>query len=125
MIKDKKKLRGRVNLYGSPLTAPTYDLKLSVTENIQAEKDYIESIKTYLLRSTEKDLIKMKLDEYFGKIIRFPVADGYAEYFVISLVRGAHLIHIATGDAYTYPELNLMNSGAIALKIEQDEMKLK
>jgi len=37
-----------------------------------------------------------------GTVIKFPVADGYAEYMVAS-VKGGQLLHIETGDAWAFP----------------------
>ena len=44
-----------------------------------------------------------------GEIIRFPVADGYAEYMVGSM-KPLELIHIPLYDAYQYANADLMTA---------------
>ena len=55
-----------------------------------------------------------------GKIVRFNVADGYAQYIVFSL-KPVKLIHIDTMDAYQFQYANRLTAGDIREKIRQEE----
>jgi hypothetical protein len=52
-----------------------------------------------------------------GEIVKFAVADGYAEYMVLSM-RPMKLIHLPLGDAYQFPYVHLMTSSEITKKLE-------
>jgi hypothetical protein len=56
-----------------------------------------------------------------GEIVRFAVADGYAEYMVLSM-RPMKLIHIPLDDAYQFPYVHLMTASEITKKLEQQKM---
>jgi len=55
-------------------------------------------------------------EEHTGTIIKFPFADGYAEYMVISL-KPVRLIHIPLGDAWEYPYIDRLTKKDIEAKI--------
>lgn len=56
-----------------------------------------------------------------GKIARFGVADGYAEYFVIESARRFALVHMPFGDAYQMPYINRLTKADILKNIVQEE----
>lgn len=56
-----------------------------------------------------------------GEIVRFPYADGYAEYVVFSL-RPCTLIHLPIGDAWSYPYINRLTTADIRAKIKQQKI---
>lgn len=61
--------------------------------------------------------------ENVGEVIRFPVADGYAEYMV-ACMKPIELIHLEYGDAYSFQYANRFNQKDIEDKInEQNALK--
>ena len=52
-----------------------------------------------------------------GEIIKFPVADGYAEYMVLQM-RPLGLIHLPLGDAYQFQYAHLMTAKEVNDQIE-------
>ena len=59
-------------------------------------------------------------DENCGEIIRFPVADGHAEYMVAS-VSPVKLIHLAIGDAWNFQYAKNLTSKDVLDKIKQQK----
>lgn len=59
-------------------------------------------------------------DENYGEIIRFPVADGYAEYMVASL-KPIQLIHLPLWDAWEFQYANRLTKKDIIEKIRQQK----
>lgn len=102
--------------------AKIYDLP----EGIEAPTLDVKDIKGYEVKCNElRDNLKkwLKDNGYTGKhsgtCISFPVADGYAEYMVVS-VRPVQLIHIPVWDAWHYPQANYLTAKEITDKIEAD-----
>jgi hypothetical protein len=52
-----------------------------------------------------------------GEIVKFAVADGYAEYMVLSM-KPMRLVHIPLGDAYEFPYAHLMTAKEITKKLD-------
>jgi hypothetical protein len=59
-----------------------------------------------------------------GEIVRFAVADGYAEYMVLSM-KPMKLIHIPLGDAYEFQYAHLMTASEINKKLEGQKIMAK
>ena len=55
-----------------------------------------------------------------GEIVKFAVADGYAEYMVLSM-KPMQLIHIPLGDAYEFQYAHLMTASEITKKLESQK----
>lgn len=55
-----------------------------------------------------------------GEIVRFPWADSYAEYMVISM-QPLELFHVPLGDAWDYPDVDLQTPERIQQKIDQQK----
>ena len=53
-----------------------------------------------------------------GETVRFPVADGYATYFVLN---GRTLIHDASGDGYHFPYVTKLKLADIKEEIARDK----
>jgi hypothetical protein len=72
------------------------------------------------------DDLKAKLQEMgykgknMGEVIKFPFADGYAMYMVASM-NPLKLIHIALGDAWDYPNVDLMTPVRVQEMIDQQK----
>ncbi len=59
-----------------------------------------------------------------GEIVRFPVADGYAEYMVASM-RPLELIHLPLWDAWDFQYANRLTAKDIQKKIDGDKAMAK
>ena len=53
----------------------------------------------------------------FGEILRFQVADGYAEYMVVSM-RPLKLMHLPLGDVWDFQYAHLLTAKEVNEKIE-------
>lgn len=90
--------------------------ELNWEDTEQYEKECSELIER--LRKTFKERNKNK---NVGEIIKFQVADGYAEYMVIS-TKPVELIHLPFWDSYQSETAQLMTAKAIKEKIELKNM---
>lgn len=59
--------------------------------------------------------------KHTGRIVRFGVADGYAEYFIIESGRKFALVHMPFGDAYQMPYINRLTKADIIKQLVQEE----
>ncbi len=80
-------------------------------------QDYNRDCDRYII-----DLVKHIKDMGYkgknvGQIVKFAVADGYAEYMILSM-RPLKLIHIPLGDAYQFPYAHLMTASEINKKLD-------
>ena len=60
----------------------------------------------------------------FGEILRFQVADGYAEYMVVSM-RPLKLMHLPLGDAYSFGYAHLLTSKEVNEQIKRQKALLE
>lgn len=74
------------------IPVPLWDFNCSVEENFEKEQSFIKVLKDYCHDKGSKS-------KYTGKILRWGVADGYAQYMVFSL-KPLVLIHLPIGDAW-------------------------
>ncbi len=74
--------------------------------------DYRKNLKSFLQRR--------KNGKNVGEIIRFPVADGNAEYMVASM-RPLELVHIPLGDAWQFQYANRLTAQDVQDKIDQQK----
>ena len=82
----------------------------------QYERDcdkFKQDLKSYLLNRKKGKLV--------GEIVRFPVADGYAEYMVAGL-KPVELVHIPTWDAWNYQYAHLLTAKEIEARIKSERM---
>jgi hypothetical protein len=80
--------------------------------NKDCEK-FKQDLKSYLLNRKKGKLV--------GEIVRFPVADGYAEYMVAGL-KPVELVHIPTWDAWDYQYAHLLTAKEIEERIESERL---
>lgn len=57
-------------------------------------------------------------DDYLGYVIQFPVADGYAQYLVVSLEPEVILIHLPFGDGYSFEYEHLLTIKEVKQKVD-------
>ena|SRR5271157_555285 len=55
-----------------------------------------------------------------GEVVRFPWADGYAQYMVFSM-KPVAMIHMPLGDAWHYPDADLQTAARIREKVRQEK----
>lgn len=75
-----------------------------------------QDLKQWCIDRAEKSGVT---DEYIGQVIRFPVADGYAEYMVACL-KPVQLIHIPTWDAWQFQYVSRLTKKDIIEKIDNN-----
>src|SRR5687767_8181884 len=93
------------------IPVPDWDIKKSMDENQAEEEKYLDVLKKYLKRRKPNN-------DKVGKIIRFPVADGYAIYMIAGL-RPVELIHIPLGDSWQYEYANRLTMSDVLEEIQK------
>ena len=53
-----------------------------------------------------------------GEVLNFPVADGHAQYMVLSM-QPLRLVHLELGDAWSFQYANLLTAEEVQQKIDQ------
>lgn len=96
--------------------APALNLFLHGAQGIE---DYWKESEAYLSKIQEWAKQNGKGPER-GKVIRFGVADGQAQYVVVSL-RPAVLIHVDTGDAYQFPYIERLTAADLRKRVVAGE----
>jgi hypothetical protein len=75
-----------------------------------AEDKYFEDLKAYCKAKSKSP--------HAGKVIRFPVGDGYATYVVL---KPSELIHDITGDAYHFRYIENFSAADVTREIKLQE----
>jgi hypothetical protein len=103
----------------------------NVPEGIEVPSLDVKDIRGYDAKCDKfRDDIKQWLKDngwtgkHSGVSISFPVADGYAEYIVVSL-KPVQLIHIPVWDAWHYPQAEYLTAKEINDKIDSQERLAK
>lgn len=100
-------------IYQSPSQIPVPELDFQNFDNYLKEcEEYKVKLKEFISRSRK--------GKYIGEVIRFPVADSYAEYMVASM-NPPELIHIATGDAWEFQYAHLLGEKEIKEQIDRQK----
>ena len=101
-----------------PFSAPNYAVYDSRAEQAR-EKQHREDLKAHLIEMGYKG-------KHTGKIVRFSVADGYAQYMLADgkgRYGGSFLIHLPYGDGYRFPGVEYHPKSAIVERIvAQDKL---
>jgi hypothetical protein len=58
--------------------------------------------------------------EHTGEVVRFSVADGYAQYMLADKGRNSFLVHLPYGDAYQYRDVQYLPREEILKRLEQE-----
>ena len=80
--------------------------------SLKAEAKYAKKFKDYC--------VKHGSGKYKGETVQFPVADGYAIYYVFQC-SPMELIHYDEGDAWEYQFIERLNKSDIVQQIEFDK----
>ena len=100
----------KVFLLPDGFEAPKFDWKEIEKYKIECAEHTAKLKKWCLERNSEQECV--------GEVIRFPVADGYAEYMVAA-IKPVQLIHLPYWDAYQSETAPLMTAKAIQDKVDQ------
>ncbi len=105
-----------MKVYNVPkeVPAPTVDFKnWDMEKHIKDEDNHIRALTQWLRKNgyTGKNT---------GKVVRFQVADGYAQY-MLAEGRKSVLIHLPYGDAWNYQDIGYLPKRAILDRIKQQE----
>ena len=105
-------------IYSAPkeIKQPSYAINYSTNFNgelariREEEKKYLKDLKDWLAKAgyTGKNS---------GEVIQFPVADGYAQYMVISM-KPLRLVHIPLGDAWDFQYAHRLTAKDVQEKID-------
>jgi len=100
-------------IYSSPteIALPIINWEDMEIDIYQKEVDrYYSELKAFCL--------KRKKGKNVGTIVKFQIADGYAEYMVSSM-RPLELIHLPIGDEYQFPYIQNLTAKDIQQRIDQ------
>jgi hypothetical protein len=86
--------------------------KLGFEEYEKIEKEYASSIVEWTKKHGK--------GTFAGELVRFQVADGFAQYVVFSL-KPVQLIHLPVADGYQFPYANRLTAEDIKEKIDQEK----
>jgi hypothetical protein len=108
------KLKVMADIYSAPKEIKVPNINGTMQKYAEESKQYIADLKQHIKDMGYKG-------KNVGEIVRFAVADGYAEYMVLSM-RPMKLIHIPLDDAYEFPYAHLMTASEITKKLEGQKM---
>lgn len=103
----------KIFLAPSSITLPQWSINKTYQENMLEENKYLETLKGLVVKSNPKQKL-------VGEIIKFPVADGYAEYMVASMTP-LELIHIPLGDAWHFEYAHRLTKKDVEEKIRNQK----
>ena len=83
-------------------------------------KKYNEDIVQYKAELKAMLIEHVSKGKLVGEVIKFPVADGHAEYMVASM-SPLKLVHLPIGDAWDFQYVNLLTSKEVKEKIEAEK----
>ena len=99
-------------VYKAPIEPPVISYANYVHEEaVAAEQAYVKAVVEFAKANGS--------GPYSGEIVRAPVADGYAEYAVVS-TKPVKLFLLETGDAYQFSMAHRWTAGDIKEMVERD-----
>lgn len=100
-------------IYASPLEVKVPEFNWEDIEQYNKDcETYKENLKAFLRKRNSGKTV--------GEVLRFQVADGYAEYMVASL-KPVELVHLPLMDGYQSETAELMTAESIKNKIENQK----
>jgi hypothetical protein len=97
-------------VYSSPITEPKFDWQ-DVKDWESKENQFKAALKAKLLERNPKG-------KNVGEVLKFQVADGYAQYMVANM-KPVELIHLNLLDGYQSEFAHLMTAKAVQDKLDQ------
>lgn len=104
---------GKIFAAPSSIALPNWDHKKTYEENVAEEKTYLETLKDMLVK-------RKPTQKLVGEIIKFQVADGYAQYMVASMTP-LELVHIPLGDAWDFHYAHRLTKKDVEEKIKNQK----
>jgi len=117
-------------IYDAPqeMKTPDFTYDQNGHPDIQKYKEdnekYIKELKVLLLK--RKNILSGTWsgpEKYVGEIVRFPVADGHAEYMVASM-KPLELVHLPLSDAWYAADVHLLTAKEVTERLVS-EKKMK
>lgn len=102
-----------MKVYGCPVAVPNYKFGMDFSQIEAMEDEHAAKLKAHLIGIGYGG-------ENTGKIVNFPIGDGYATYMVAESARKFALIHVPYGDGYSYPYIERLTKKDIMQKINND-----
>lgn len=87
------------------------------------QEDFAAKSQAYIAKVKDLLIVRGYTGENTGRIARFPVADGAAEYMFADDGRHGALIHLETCDCYQYRGIEHMSKAGILEEIEMEERR--
>lgn len=87
-----------------------------IAEYKRANLQYVNDVRAYITAHLKETAKANK--EYFGKIIKFPFADSYAFYMVVSVGKVNKVIFLDIYDGWNYPHINNVTDTEIKNMLE-------
>ena len=104
-------------IYNPPKEIKVPELVFTVSTDIDG---YDAACKKFKADLKEWCIQRNRKEEHVGEVIKFPVADGQAEYMVASL-KPVVLIHLPLWDAWHFQYAHLLGKKEILTKIAQNK----
>ena len=101
-------------IFAAPFEKPVCSFR-DMKKSREIEKEFIEKVQEF-----SKIGSKTPNDKYVGKTIKFPHADGYAVYVVLS-TKPLELIHLPIGDSWDSPYADLLTRKRMMEMVDSDE----
>lgn len=99
-----------MKIYGCPIAVPDYKFGMDFSRIEALEDEHAAKLKTHLIDIGYGG-------ENTGRIVNFPIGDGYATYMVAEAARKFALIHVPYGDGYSYPYIERLTKNDIMQKL--------
>jgi hypothetical protein len=112
------KINYMANVYNVPneIEVPVFDFE-NIEEWQRKEAEFVVKLKDWCVARMQRANV---VDECVGEVIKFPVADGYAEYMVAA-TKPVQLIHLPLGDAWCFQYANRLTKKDIVEKVNQQK----
>ncbi len=104
---------GKIFRAPSSVAMPSWDNKKTYEENVLEENNYLAALKDMLTK-------RKPTQKLVGEIIKFQVADGYAQYMVASMTP-LELVHIPLGDAWDFHYAHRLTKKDVEEKIKNQK----
>lgn len=112
-----------MKVYATPKEIPTPDFADALTDNRYDRAKDDANIAKFQGDLKDHLIAQGYTGKLTGKVIRFPVADGYAAYMVAQKGASLVLLHLAIHDAYAIPAAHErgLTAADVRAKIKQAE----
>lgn len=92
---------------------PRYESGQPYEALVKAEEEFVAKLATWAKARAPQDA-------YAGSVVRWPMADGYAQYLVAA-TKPVELIHLPIGDAWDFPLAHRATKKDIVGRLDADK----